>query len=784
MQKNRNEQATIQEATDFVKTTTDFVEQDLPVDLRRYMPNALLNVAVVRLLSKKVKQLPSWDAAIGAAKSRDIDMLSAATETVARTKYMTFTRPHIELPGVIITQEGKKRFSTLKSLHGKKVGVVSNYVWQEWVTRDHPNIKLQPVRDHQTGLLLVSFGQLDAMVANLATATHHIKKIGVTNLRVSGKTGYFARLAIAIRKDWPVFHSILEKSITSISRNQHKTILSQWIGLTRPRALDTSTILIGALLILAVITIIIFSNLFWNYSLRQRVRRQSDTLRESEERYRKIIDLSPDAVFIYADNKFVFCNTAFLNQISANSLDDLLGKHVDDLVHAEDLHVLNTRRKALRAGTRQQEIVEIRRLRLDGTVYDAEVAAAPMSWNGKRAIQVVCRDITERKETEAALAESAAQFRAIVEDQTEFIGRTLPGVHTLTFVNQAYCDCFGKPREELIGTSFMDHIPSAQRDEVDKLLATLDADNPVVLMEHEVILPNGDVRWHQWTDRAIFDDQGNITEIQAIGRDITERRLAEAATLVAKEEAEIANRAMTEFLANMSHEFRTPLNAILGFSEIIHQETLGPVGTARYKEYASDIHSSGEHLLSLINDVLDLSKIEAGHVELREVHVDLTATIQDCLTLIRERATEKNIVVKTELADIMPLMRADHRRIKQILINLLSNAIKFTEPGGHVAVRAWFDQQFGYQIQISDTGIGIAAENIPTALARFQQVDGTLGRQQEGTGLGLPLTKSLVELHGGTLNIDSELGVGTTVSVNLMPDRAISNSGALSKAAE
>lgn len=142
MQKNRNEQATIQEATDFVKTTTDFVEQDLPVDLRRYMPNALLNVAVVRLLSKKVKQLPSWDAAIGAAKSRDIDMLSAATETVARTKYMTFTRPHIELPGVIIVEESKKQFSTLKSLHGKKVGVVSNYVWQEWVTRDHPNIKL------------------------------------------------------------------------------------------------------------------------------------------------------------------------------------------------------------------------------------------------------------------------------------------------------------------------------------------------------------------------------------------------------------------------------------------------------------------------------------------------------------------------------------------------------------------------------------------------------------------------------------------------------------------
>ncbi|NKB22049.1 MAG: transporter substrate-binding domain-containing protein [Alphaproteobacteria bacterium] len=744
----------------------------------------------LKLLDKKlgvkfqVKRLPSWDAAIGAAKSRDIDMLSAATQTAARTKYMSFTSPHIELPGVIIAQEDKKQFSTLKSLHGKRVGVVSNYVWQEWVTRDHPSINLQPVRDLQTGLLLVSFGQLDAMVANLANATHLIKKLGVTNLSVAGETGYYARLAIASRKDWPVLHSILEKAIASISPDEHKSILDKWIGLSASKVVDPAIILWGALVILIAIMVIIGGNLYWNYSLRQRVRQQGETLRESEERYRKIVDLSPDAVFIYANDKFIFSNQAFLDQIRAKSLDDLLGKHVDDLIHQDDLPILNARREALRAGTRRQKIVEVRRLRLDGSVYHTEVAAAPMTWNGKPAIQVVCRDISERKESEAALAESAAQFRAIVEDQTEFIGRSLPGIHTLTFVNQAYCDCFGKTREELIGTPFVDHIPEGQRDEVDKLLATLSAENPVVAAEHQSILANGDVRWHLWTDRAIFDDEGNITEIQAIGRDITQRRLAEAASLTAKEEAELANRAKTEFLANMSHEFRTPLNAILGFSEIINQETLGPVGTSKYREYAGDIHSSGQHLLSLINDVLDISKVEAGHVELREDYLDPTTTIHDCILLIKERATEKNIKIKTELAKRIPLLCADKRRIKQILINLLSNAIKFTEPGGNVTIRAWFDQQFGYQFQIADTGIGIAAEDIPTALGRFQQVDGTLGRQQDGTGLGLPLSKSLVELHGGTLNIDSELGVGTTVSVNLMPDRAAVNNEALSMAAE
>lgn len=622
-----------------------------------------ISTSYLQLLNEKlgikfdVKRLPSWDAVIGAAKSRDIDMLSAATETTARTKYMSFTRPHIELPGVIIVQENKKQFTTLKSLHGKKVGVVSNYVWQEWVTRDHPSIKLQPVRDLQTGLLLVSFGQLDAMVANLATASYYIKKMGVTNLSVAGETGYFARLAIASRKDWPILHSILEKTISSISPEQHKNIVSRWIGLSTSKTLDTSTILVSTLIILAVTVLIIGGNLFWNYSLRQRVRRQSETLRESEERYRKIVDLSPDAVFICADRKFILCNNAFLNQIGADSFDDLRGKQVDDLIYPDDRHILTARREALRAGTRKHEVIEIRRLRLDGSVYHTEVAAAPMTWKGNPAIQVVCRDISKRK-------------------------------------------------------------------------------------------------------------------------------LAEAAALAAQQEAELANRAKTEFLANMSHELRTPLNAIIGFSEIINQETLGPVGMPSYKEYAGDIHSAGKHLLAVINDVLDISKIEAGHVELREDHVDLTNTIHDCVPLIKERAAQKNIALKLELADFIPLIHADHRRLKQILINLLSNAIKFTEPGGDITIRAWFDAQFGYQIQVADTGIGMAPEDIPKALSRFQQIDGTLGRQQDGTGLGLPLTKSLIELHGGTLNIDSEVGVGTTVSINFMPERAVANSPPQSRAAE
>jgi signal transduction histidine kinase len=262
--------------------------------------------------------------------------------------------------------------------------------------------------------------------------------------------------------------------------------------------------------------------------------------------------------------------------------------------------------------------------------------------------------------------------------------------------------------------------------------------------------------------------------VQVVCADITERRKAEEALLNAKEEAEIANRAKSEFLASMSHELRTPLNAIIGFSEIMHKEALGPVGSPQYKEYAGDIQSSGEHLLALINDVLDISKIEANKADLYEENVNLAGALRSCITLIKERAetAEISLIAEFDEGSIPPLF-ADPRRIKQILINLLSNAVKFTASGGTVTIKAWFSPDTGFGMQCSDTGIGIAPDDIPKAMARFQQIDGTLGLPHEGTGLGLPLSKSLAELHGGTLDLQSQLGVGTTVTVILPASRRI-----------
>jgi len=242
--------------------------------------------------------------------------------------------------------------------------------------------------------------------------------------------------------------------------------------------------------------------------------------------------------------------------------------------------------------------------------------------------------------------------------------------------------------------------------------------------------------------------------------------------LRARAEADAASRAKSEFLANMSHELRTPLNAIIGFAEVIQQETFGPAGP-RYREYASDIHGSGRHLLQVINDILDLTKVEAGQMLLHEVRLDPALVMQGCVRLIKPRAAKSNVRIYTAFDPHLPVLLADEARVRQIGLNLLSNAVKFTRAGGRVSISTGLDGRGGIAIAVTDTGIGMTADEIAIALEPFRQVTSSLSRTNEGTGLGLPLTKTLVELHGGRLDIASAPGRGTTVTVTFPPARSL-----------
>jgi signal transduction histidine kinase len=264
-----------------------------------------------------------------------------------------------------------------------------------------------------------------------------------------------------------------------------------------------------------------------------------------------------------------------------------------------------------------------------------------------------------------------------------------------------------------------------------------------------------------------------IAHLIALTMETRDRQKAEADLRHAKEQAEFANRAKSEFLANMSHELRTPLNAIIGFSEVIKEQMFGAVGNARYLDYTTNIHESGNHLLQIINDILDLSVIESGQMKLEEEDFLLGPVIDSCIRLVGNRAEKAKVRVTVTLPPDMPALHADPRKLKQVVINLLSNAVKFTPPGGEIKLRGAIDPDGDLVLSVHDTGIGMSPDEIPTALEPFGQAASAATSQAEGTGLGLPLARSLCELHGGTLKLESEKGAGTVVTMRLPSARVV-----------
>jgi two-component system cell cycle sensor histidine kinase PleC len=260
---------------------------------------------------------------------------------------------------------------------------------------------------------------------------------------------------------------------------------------------------------------------------------------------------------------------------------------------------------------------------------------------------------------------------------------------------------------------------------------------------------------------------------------IGELETSKAISDEARRRAEAANIAKSRFLAQMSHELRTPLNAILGFSEVMKGEIFGPHQVAAYKDYAGDIHNSGVHLLGLINEILDLSRIEAGRYELNEEPVSLAHVVGECAHLLQMRAKSRSLTIHEMFENDMPRLWADERAVRQICLNLVGNAIKFTPQGGEIWLKAGWTASGGQYVSVKDTGPGIPEEEIPIVLASFGQGSNSIKSAEQGAGLGLPIAKSLVDLHGGTFTLKSKLRIGTEVVVTFPPERVMSALGPL-----
>ena len=371
-----------------------------------------------------------------------------------------------------------------------------------------------------------------------------------------------------------------------------------------------------------------------------------------------------------------------------------------------------------------------------------------------------------------ALIAAERDYRSIFDNAIDGIYRSSPAGRQLR-ANPALVRLNGYDNEQEMLHSVNDiaaewYVEPGRRAEFMRLL---NEEGQVENFESEIYRHKTRERiWISENARLVRDRAGRTLFYEGTVRDITELKQAGEELDIARKEAEAANSAKSHLLANVSHELRTPLNAILGFSEILAGEMLGPLGE-RYRDYAKDIHDSGLHLLSIIDDLLDLSKIEAGRLNLSEDIVDVVELFDTVSRFVRERASSAGLTMSIDLPADMPALKANRRAMRQVLLNLLSNSVKFTPAGGHIALEAIREPCGGIGFRVRDNGIGIAAGDIHRAMEPFGLINSSLSRRHTGTGLGLPITRALVELHRGRFELTSEPGVGTTATVYLPADR-------------
>ena len=682
-----------------------------------------------------------------------------------------FTRPFMQLPLAVVTLDTERMVTTSGDLVGKSVGVHDHAGLADYLRAQLPHSKIVNVPSQDIGISAVQNGQIDAMVGLALSVEYSVVNKNLRDLRVGLLPQLQYPVRIAVRSDWPIFVDILNKAFDNIPHDQLAAVMNRWANLRIERSTDWTLVAriggVVALFLGSLLGVI----LVWNRKLahesaeRQKAleeaRANAEALWQRKQQLRSIVDNLPSLMMLKdADARYIMANKYF-ETFTGNLEEDVVGKRITDLLPAE----------IAESGVQQDELVlktgkvqRIQEIRYDaaGEKHTLEVVRVPLFLPDGSVCGLVYMgtDITERLAAEQALRRAQMEMYQIFNAAGSAM-RVIDCNLVVKEVNKTFESCFGYTRDEMIGHWCGEHAASDMCDSDCVGKRILDGE-PRATSRQKRLRKDGSVVYCDMVATPFLSPDGELLGIIEDCRDITD--LVES-----QQAAEQASKAKSEFLANMSHEIRTPMNAVVGLTHL----TLRTKLTATQRNYLKNIDSSAKSLLRIIDDILDFSKIEAGRMDMERMDFNLEEVLLGLSSLDTTKSGGRNIELLLRIDREVPLFFiGDPLRLGQVLINLVGNAIKFT-PMGEVVVRVALqeqkDQKACLRFTVTDTGIGMGQEQLDKLFQEFTQGDSSTTRRFGGTGLGLSISKRIVELMGGEIGAESELGKGSTFTftVNL-----------------
>lgn len=644
------------------------------------------------------------------------------------------------------------------SLTGRKLAVVDNNIGM-FMFGKRADIDISVFPDVRTALFELLAGNVDALIYPQSVLLALARGIGVEDrIKVAGEPLKEIKRGIQVRKENAALLSALDAAVQSYVRTtDYQDVYTKWYGKPSPYWTTIKVVWFTA----GFVAITILMAAAWHYFSILRLNR---ALAESEQRFNAFARHTPGLQSIKdIQGRYIQINATSEAMFGATN-EEVRGKTAAAVFSPEATKIFTERDRTVIETGEPVEAEETYEM-ADGQHTYLTVKFPIYGANGEiTAVGLSGHDITDRRKAEEALRASEESYKEIIEGTDELI-TVVDTEGNFQFVNHAAQRVFGLPPDQCPGLSAFSFIHPDDRElTMAAFRQWLDNKEPTFRHENRQQSRDGSVRHMMWNISARFDDNGKIENFLGFASDITDRKLAEINMQAALVDAEQANQAKSEFLATMSHEFRTPLNAILGFSEMLRAQYFGPLGATNYLDYANDIHTSGQLMLALINDMLDIAAIEAGKRQITYESLDIGKLLKDCVRNFEPAAQENNILMRLDVPETCPPIYTDKRSATQIFLNLLSNAVKFTERDGTITLSVT-EQDGEVAIKVSDTGVGIPADKLLTVTNPFAQTHSNPHISQKGTGLGLTIVKALVETLGGSLLIESEFGKGTDVTV-------------------